>query len=1812
MSESDIKVSVVGDSSDIDQTFAKVERGADKMAQSVTKSGEKAAKSTEGIGKGADGAARNVERNTKSMIASIQRQTAVLEAGSRTNSKYWETLASQRGVDGSALKPYLDQLEAVRAKQAVASASLGAGTVAFDRYGMSAKQTAAAMRGVPAQMTDIIVSLQGGQRPLSVLLQQGGQLKDMFGGIVPAARALASGVMGMINPFTLAAGAVVGLYAAYSAGASEGEAFRKTLILSGDSVGKTADQMQDMAARVGLVVGTQREAAAAINDFAKSTKVGSASFEGFATAAIKWEQATGTAVSETVKQFAELGKDPLAASVKLNESMNYLTTSTYEQIRALVAQGETTEAVTVAQNAFADAISERSPAIMENLNLWQKMWKLMKKDISEVTSMINGIGRDTTIGARINELEGSIAERESRLSTGFGFGMASERRALSTDKANLEGLRQTEQTMKNIARARELDAATREKAFEADKGWAKITEANLDKQARQEKETARIRMTGVAAGKSQIDIEKEITKYRAKNAEKPSGGVSAGATELATLRARIEAEKAFAAQLAATGGAVSQLNDGEKLALQYSEKLKLATDGKTKSRLEELKVEAESLGVLQRSNAAAQEFAKEREKSYKAQADGIAKIEQEALALEDQISVYGLGKAAIESMTIARLEEQKVVLAMYGDDANPAVDAINAEIEARERLMAATAQKEALDANKKAAEKAAQEWERTNDQIGQSLTDALLRGFESGKSFAENFRDTLKNMFRTLILQPIIQPIMTSVAGAVTGAFGMGMPGTAGAADAGGGNVMSSAMSLLNTGKSLYSAISSGFAGISASVANGVQSGMNFFAGTGGFVGQGPMQMSGFAQGAGALSGIAAGVGIGIMGGGLISGQYSAMGSDPNNAVYAGTAAGAAIGSIIPVIGTALGAAIGGLLGGLYNRTFGMGAKEYGDTSIVGSFSPFGFNGHNETPWSQKGGWFRSDDDGVSAGGLDAGFSAELGASFALMKSGVAALADSIGVSAASLATYSERIKVTLTDDAEENQRLLESALSTVGENMIRAIIPSIADYARQGETVTQTLERLSGSLAMANNSLGMVRKELLDVSLAGASAAVKLGDAFGGMDRLSEVTQAFYMVAYTEGERAAHSMEGMRVALQSVGVAMPDTMIELREMALALDLTTDAGRAAYATLLTIAPEFAAATEATKRLAQQMGATLLESFTAGGQLAAALDVTALKTVLLRDTLVSTYTVAGSISTLFLDLNSGLLTFGGAASTLEGDMTGAQEASGMLADQIAALQVGAAGATIDFAKFEAELGNFDTAAFVATIGLAFQSLGQRISTLIGDIANERIAVREAAQQIIDPGTMTPEAIRRQIASINTAMPGNSGVVAAGMRLSAADAAAEQAKRREEAARNSYLPAQAAYDTAGAQIPALQAQYDDLFGIIQGKEGEIATPRKYSEGRRYVRELQATMPGLYEQLNQIGAALNAAQSASSPGQANQVASLAGAYAQAVAESAQASAAATAAALDAKKSQTAYADSLQAFAIDAGKSVSKLSSLREETLKYYDAQKQLAELMGSTAVSLRKTVSDYRYGQMEPEQQFAKMQADFAKAYSMALSTDGNALVGYGDQLNSMLNPLLEMARDVMGSDSEYNSFVATMLARAESIAGRLDTMAPADYQDESLALLGQIDATLAALEASSLSAEQLVVSAINAARDATVDGLRQVANALTGKPVAAFAAGGYHTGGLRIVGENGPELESTGPARYFTASQTKSMLSGGTGNTARLEALMEGLTREMANLRIEARATAVTNAKMARSLEKFERGGLGVFAQDDEPMPIKEAV
>ncbi|HSW21773.1 MAG TPA: hypothetical protein VLJ62_03315 [Burkholderiaceae bacterium] len=93
--------------------------------------------------------------------------------------------------------------------------------------------------------------------------------------------------------------------------------------------------------------------------------------------------------------------------------------------------------------------------------------------------------------------------------------------------------------------------------------------------------------------------------------------------------------------------------------------------------------------------------------------------------------------------------------------------------------------------------------------------------------------------------------------------------------------------------------------------------------------------------------------------------------------------------------------------------------------------------------------------------------------------------------------------------------------------------------------------------------------------------------------------------------------------------------------------------------------------------------------------------------------------------------------------------------------------------------------------------------------------------------------------------------------------------------------------------------------------------------------------------------------------------------------------------------------------------------------------------------------------------------------------------------------------------------------------------------------------------------------------------------------------AFAAGGNHSGGARLVGERGPEVEVTGPARIWSFEQTRQMLNG-EGGSAALVAEVQKLRAEVSALRAESRAQqqaiAVNTGKTSRLHERWDGDGM----------------
>lgn len=813
------------ETSGVDAAFARVDSNARKMAQGVKQAGDEAGKSVDRIGEGVEKSSAAIEREERKMTASLKRIRFEAENAGKSLSEKLEAKIAFKGLDPSKFQADLDK---IRQAESLANASLG-------KIEMSARATAAAMRGVPAQFTDIVTSLQGGQRPLTVFLQQGGQLKDMFGGAGAAARALGGYVVGLINPFTLLAAAVGVTAVAYYKGSQEAQEYAKALVLTGNAAGTTASQLQGYAANISKVAGTQAKAAESLTEFVQSGRVGRENLEDFTRAAIRFESATGTAVGKTVEKFAELAKAPSEASAKLNEQMNFLTASIYEQIKALEQQGRTVEAAAVAQKAFADTLESRSAAIVQNLGYIERGWISVKNAIKGAGDALLDIGRTPTLNDQIQTLRQNLERRQERnASLGIKEGKATQD---LKDQINL--LQEQERLQR---RGADAEAQRAQGAKEAVSAINEVTKANDQARSKVEQmndalkkyrdNIATIRRENpnseLLDPKKIAQAEKAIRDQFTEKAPKPKNLVDQ--YEVESMKAYAKAIDDFGNIAKNAAGKADNLTktQEELRALQSSpiwasfnrQQQEQVIMAAALSEAEEERAEA-----MKKVTQAAADTKKSLEQAADAERQLVATSINAAVLAEQELTNYGLLKSEVYALQLAKLVEARESAALAGED----VANIEKRIAATRRLIAAQQGIEAKDQAKKIADEQQREFQRTAEFIENSLTDALLRGFESGKSFAKNFRDTQVNMFKTLVLKPIISFIVNPIAmgvnalvGGAVNSLGIGSIANGASSALSLGNALGGASALSNaTGFGIGNIFGGGVGGSFASTVGG-------------------------------------------------------------------------------------------------------------------------------------------------------------------------------------------------------------------------------------------------------------------------------------------------------------------------------------------------------------------------------------------------------------------------------------------------------------------------------------------------------------------------------------------------------------------------------------------------------------------------------------------------------------------------------------------------------------------------------------------------------------------------------------------------------------------------------------------------------------------------------------------------------------------------------------------------------------------------------------------------------------------------------
>lgn len=622
-----------------------------------------------------------------------------------------------------------------------------------------------------------------------------------------------------------------------------------------------------------------------------------------------------------------------------------------------------------------------------------------------------------------------------------------------------------------------------------------------------------------------------------------------------------------------------KLTATEKLSQELAQK-KYAT--LNQGQREHLQSIAEEIDSSKRLQQQAEATAKWLDDSRTAQNKTLQDLQAEYKKAKEEVENYGLSRGQIAERDMQLLQEQidaeRALNAEIGVGGSQYLNHLEQQLALRQQIVVETEKLDTLDAGKQAAEEAAAAFsktaeaaQKTNDAITQGLTDALMRGFENGKGFAENLRDATVNMFKTMVLTPAIQGVLSPVVGGVQNMVG---------------NAASSAAT------SMFGSAFGGGLAAEGVMSGGITNAATAFAtsGMGQYLGLSTVAPAGY-----------------TMGPPTAAGAYGYTAGAPALTNSGSAAVGAAgwVAAILAAIYTGFewqkrgwfndNSTKGYLeeqedvftkLYSKHDRLFGHNRFVSTDAGgIQGVLDSSGFTGGRWQQFSQRGGTFRSDDRWTDTFELDSDIDSYLDGLMRQTVSQLQAIGKTLDVETVrAVEGFSHQFSLQLSENGswEKAGEKIAGEMAKVSDELVKSIVPKLADLSLSGETATQTFTRLGEIFAATNSAALLLGRDWQTafggLGIASAEARQQLVDMAGGVGALQTKLGGYYDAFFSDAEKNTKSLQLLDAQFAAMGVRLDLSKEAFRgflEDPAKVDLATESGRKLYAAMMDLAQPFA-------------------------------------------------------------------------------------------------------------------------------------------------------------------------------------------------------------------------------------------------------------------------------------------------------------------------------------------------------------------------------------------------------------------------------------------------------------------------------------------------------------------------------------------------------------------------------------------------------------------------------------------------------------
>ncbi len=686
---------------------------------------------------------------------------------------------------------------------AVVEQSMNRQALAAQKAGISVGQYKAAMRMLPAQFTDVATQLAGGQSPWLILLQQGGQVKDSFGGMIPMFRGLAGAItLPMVGVTSLAVATGALAYAWYQGDATLSE-FNKTLVLSGNQAGLTADRMLTLSRAgqaAGLTFNQARESLAAL---VNAGVRGGEQFDAINQSVARFASASGVEVDKVAEAFGKLTTDPTSGLMAMARQFRNVTAEQIAYVAQLQRSGDEAGALQAANDIATKGFDEQTRRLKENMGTLETWADKTGKAFKSMWDAILDIGRPESSADMLASAQKAFDEADKKWQW---YQSRSQRRGkTSSFRANLQGAWDDRENARlglaaatlqsDMEKAGELaarDRAERESSQlkytgEAQKAYERLL-TPLEKYTARQEELNKALKDGKILQADYNTLMASAKKDYESTQKKPSGvKVSAGERQEDQAHAALLALETELRTLEKHSGANEKISQQRRDLWKAENQYVVLKEAATKRQLSEqekslLAHEKETLEYKRQLAELGDKI--EHQKRLNELAQQAARFEQQQSAKQAAISAKARG---LTDRQAQRESEEQRLREVYGD--NPAAlakatsalkNTWSAEEQLRGSWMAGMKSgwgewaESATDSFSQVKNAATQ----TFDGIAQNMAAMLTGSEQNWRSFT---RSVLSMMTEILLKQAMVG-IVGSIGSAIGGATGGGSSASGGAA----------------------------------------------------------------------------------------------------------------------------------------------------------------------------------------------------------------------------------------------------------------------------------------------------------------------------------------------------------------------------------------------------------------------------------------------------------------------------------------------------------------------------------------------------------------------------------------------------------------------------------------------------------------------------------------------------------------------------------------------------------------------------------------------------------------------------------------------------------------------------------------------------------------------------------------------------------------------------------------------------------------------------------------------------------------------